>query len=499
MKKYFDYLKEITKDELYEGLLGYGLFSEMLPPFLSSESFFRYCKRNSHLATDGNATYIEYNSMRNINIPRTIGIPSPFNYNGLCKALSDNWENIKKHFENNTKNEEYKKSRIHIRKIKDKKTIFEMSYNNWIYDGDPEANLLNDNKYVVHADISNCFGSIYSHAIPWALVGKKEAKKHITDDTWYNLIDKRIRECKYGETNGILIGPHASNILSEIILTKIDNALGSKEWKYIRNIDDYTCFVKSKDEAYKFLIELGDQLKKYNLSLNYKKTSINELPFALTSSWKHKLDNLSIYYRNNCFDYKSIKSYFDDAVDLMSANDKNAAILNYAIKCIPSDDLSANAKEYCVTYVLHLCLLYPYLLRIIDECVFQKFNVEKEVIGKFVRTIFASSKNNRNFDGICFSIYFAIKYNVSIDIDADFLIEGEDCISCLLAYKYCEKNSIDDGIKKLYKYAGELNTRDEDFYKNWVFVYEVLSTKKLRSNWKGLKKHNVSFLKKEFR
>ena len=41
-KRYTDYLDEITADELYEGLLAFGLFTEKLPPVFSSEEFYRY-------------------------------------------------------------------------------------------------------------------------------------------------------------------------------------------------------------------------------------------------------------------------------------------------------------------------------------------------------------------------------------------------------------------------------------------------------------------------
>ncbi len=499
MKNYYDDMNIINGDELYDGLLGYGLFSEMLPPFLTSEQFLKYCKNHPDIGEEKGSQYIEYNSMRNINIPRSIGIPSPFNYHTLCKVLSENWDMIKDHFRSKTMNDEYKKSRIHIKKIKNTNAIFEMNYDNWKSDGNPEIDLLKDNKYVVHADISNCFGSIYTHAIPWALVGKEIAKTDRDKTKWFNRIDYAAQSCKYGETNGLLIGPHASNVLSEIILTAIDNELGEK-WKYIRKIDDYTCFVKSKDEALKFLTQLNDELRKYNLSLNHKKTSIKELPMALSERWVHKLDNLSIYYRNNRFDYKSIKSYLDNAVDLMNENENNAAILNYAIKCIPSDDMSPNAKEYCVKYVLHLCMLYPYLLRIVDEFVFQRFQVCNDVKCNFVINILFNSQEKRNFDGICYAIYFAIKYCIRIDIDIDLLIENEDCISCLLAYIYCKKNHISDGVLKLYKYAQKIASIEDDFHKNWVFIYELLSSEDLNYNyWKGLKKSNISFLKKEFR
>lgn len=504
MKTYFDYIDEITANELYDGLLGYGLFSDMIPPFLCSDSFLKYCKKNKKVFEQkcDPAQYIEYSSMRNIGIPRIIGIPSPIHYHQLCQKLSENWDKIKIHFLNQTYMDKYKRSRIHIKKMKRTKAIFKMNYNNWRNDENPEIDILKDNRFIVHADISNCFGSIYTHAISWALMGKDVAKSN-TKNThlWYNELDYVTRNCKFGETNGILIGPHSSNVLSEIILTAIDNNL-RKKWEYIRNIDDYTCFVKSKEQAMQFLIDLNDELRKYNLTLNHRKTTIKELPLALTEGWIHRFDNLLMLYRRNGFNYKSIKSYLDNAVELMVANDNNAAILNYAIKCISDNVLSLNAKKYYVKYVLHLCLLYPYLLRIIDEYVFEKFKIDKETFSEFLKNVLKNSEKNHNFDGICYSIYFAIKYNIEIKIEdyVSFLIDKEDCIGCLLAYLYCKKNGCKTEENKLYQYAIKLNSRDEDFYKNWVFVYEVLSRKDLRENtWKGLKKSSVSFISNRFK
>jgi len=46
-KKYTEYLDEITADELYEGLLGYGMFANRLPPVFTSVPFFDYCQANN--------------------------------------------------------------------------------------------------------------------------------------------------------------------------------------------------------------------------------------------------------------------------------------------------------------------------------------------------------------------------------------------------------------------------------------------------------------------
>ena len=46
---YSSYLEELSEDDIYEGLLGYGLFSEKLPACLTSKSFYLFCKDNPDL------------------------------------------------------------------------------------------------------------------------------------------------------------------------------------------------------------------------------------------------------------------------------------------------------------------------------------------------------------------------------------------------------------------------------------------------------------------
>ena len=276
-------MNDISSDELYRRLLAYGLFTEKLPPILSSEAFYNYCTTLKTPFSDGWRQYIYHESMRNINVPRPLGIPNPMAYQKLCQCLADNWDKLKTHFSNQTLNQDYKISRIHIRKLEKNNALFSMSYSNWKIDGTPEPDLLIGNRYIVKADISTCFPSIYTHAIPWALVGKTYAKAHSRksdQSEWYNQIDHFTQNCKNGETHGLLIGPHASNLLSELILTVIDKRLYDAGWRYIRNIDDYTCYVTTYEDGQKFLIALGEELRDFDLSLNFKKTEIQELPVA---------------------------------------------------------------------------------------------------------------------------------------------------------------------------------------------------------------------------
>ncbi len=501
MKRYSDFMNEITQADLYKGLLGYGLFSEKLPPFLSSEDFFSYCIKTNPSFQDKPRAPVYYESMRNTNVPRLIGIPSPMAYQRLCKCLSDYWSELQALFFANTKSERHTVSRIHLRRMSGTQMLFKMNYVNWKIDGSPEPDLLIGSKYIINADISTCFPSIYTHSIPWAIVGKdiaKSRKGNKWKKFWYNQIDHYLQNCKYGETHGLLIGPHANNLLSEIILTAVDSKLSTK-WNYIRNIDDYTCFVKTQEEAQLFLIELSDELRKYDLTLNHKKTEIAELPMAMTEQWHRQIGNPSTFFRNGLFDYISARAYFDSAIEIMHQNRNNSAILNYAIKSLPKDKMTNSAEEYCVKTIMHLSMIYPYLLQIIDEYVFVQYKVSVDTIKVFAQEIYDQELKKHNYDGVCFALLFSLKYGFLLDtIKAQDAIVSDSCLFRLLAFLYFKKNAISNERAQLRQFAISLKTNKEDFGRNWLFVYEALPQSDLSEDWKTLKTHKVSFIRKEY-
>jgi len=520
-KNYIENLKEITKEELFDGLLGYGMFAEKIPLFLTSENFLEFCKKPPKEFTFGNKPrkYIIYESMRNINIPRTLSIPHPIAYRNQCKILSDNWCRLLVYFKNMTKENFYKISRIHIRKILNdlkifeldykeyhiellfEEHLFEMNHKNFYFDDYPEPKLLIGKKYLVKADISNCFPSIYSHALPWALVGKNKAKKSKVNNTkWYNKIDELTRNKKEAETHGILIGPHSSNLVSEIILVAVDNIL-SKKYRYLRNIDDYSCYVKSMEEAEQFLIDLSSELKKYNLALNHKKTEILELPLASSEHWVRKL-NTFVFSDDKKINLKEVRAFLDIALDLMKKNKENSAILNYAIKVLSKKDMTWNAKEYFIDTIHHLVLLYPYLVTILDEKVFKIYKVEVNRIEKIANDIFNIGENKKLFEAMSYAVYFAIKYNFKLKYNVyDIAEKNRDAVFMLLAYLYDKKLSKTkdfnrSAVGKKYKELAKNLLNDIDEY--WIFVYEVLTVGLLKDEWKAMKKAQISFVKNGF-
>lgn len=514
-------MKDLSPDDVFNGLLGFGLFPEKLPPFLSSVDFLNFCKtQEESFFEKGEFGFIIYENTRSINVPRTLSIPNPIAYRNLCNSIAENWENIVTHFDAVTSKDKYKISRIHIRKLKNEEkiftfqygedldlfneneSIFDMYHKNYKVDDNPGITYLIGSHYIVKADISNCFPSIYTHSIPWALVGKSTSKKNkFNRDLWYNKLDLYTRNLKHGETHGILIGPHASNLLSELVLTKVDSEL-SRDYKYIRNIDDYTCYVESHEAAENFLIKLSEELKKFGLQLNHKKTEITKLPITSNEDWICKINSFMFIKEKDTLNFNEVRSFLDIALALMKDNNDNSAILNYAMKMIYKKSMSSNAEDYYIKTIHHLVIIYPYLVHLIDDYLFKPFNVDVEIIGEFARNLLDLGANKRINELISYSIYYAIKYNFKFKCksyeDIFYIAEAnKDCTVMLLAYLYQTKHDTSKFMKQKYCSLAEGLLDEIDLY--WLFIYEVLPASKLKGNWNHMKKKKITFILDEFR
>lgn len=495
-KKYADYMDEISLDDLYEGLLAHGLFSSKIPPVFDSVAFFDYCKNNNPTFSKKAYDYIRYDTMRNTNTPRELGIPVPMAYEALCTVLKTNWSKLQTHFHTYTDGQGHIISRNHIQLRKNKKELFEMNYDDWRNAGSPKDDLLIGKRFVVKADISTCFPSIYTHSIPWALVGKATAKQNRRNG-WYNKIDKACQNVKYEETHGLLIGPHASNLISEVILTVVDYNLYTKGWRYIRNIDDYTCYVETKDKAESFITDLIDELAKFDLPLNHKKTKIEELPCSALEYWVRKLNEFDLLTAGGTVDYKQARAYFDLAVELMKSSGENASVLNYAIKVLSEKDLTESAKAYSWKMSMHLCLIYPYLISLMEEKVFAAFAAPDRAIEDFINKAYDDGLSKRNYEECAYALYLAIKHPTQVqNLNTTNVIQSDDCVYKTMAWLYYKKNNDTASVTALHGDAVSL--AQNDFDRNWIFEYEVLKETELSDDWKQLKRNNISFLKSEY-
>src|SRR6185312_11663464 len=66
-------------------------------------------------------------------------------------------------------------------------------------------------RFVVRADVTRFYQSIYTHSVSWALHGKETAKKKMKDKGLVgNVLDEVLRSGQDGQTIGIPTGPDTS-------------------------------------------------------------------------------------------------------------------------------------------------------------------------------------------------------------------------------------------------------------------------------------------------
>jgi len=104
--------------------------------------------------------------------------------------------------------------------------------------------------HVSLTDVSNCYPSIYTHAVAWALHGREHAKKHRKLDLVGNQLDRLIRSSREGQTNGIPQASLLSHLVAELVLGYCDTYInkkldGTKGIVILRYRDDYRIFANS--------------------------------------------------------------------------------------------------------------------------------------------------------------------------------------------------------------------------------------------------------------
>lgn len=374
----------LSSTALLVGLLDHGLFADKAPPCfttkglatIASEKMAALLEEADEYKLRDNIykcahDYMRYEALRDINIPRHLGIPHPEAYAVQALAISKHWQEIAEH----SNKPSPPISRIHVRHIGGG-PIFEMNYkgSERYQLEEEEIQWMTGAQFVVKTDIASCFPSVYTHAIPWALHEKAKAKKssNLTALTG-NLLDKCTQNTRDRQTNGLLIGPHTSNIISEIVLTRIDADLQGKGYKKLmRHVDDYTFYSDTFEQAEKFVKDLGMCLRAYEMSLNDKKTSILELPRPSAENWRLALNRFAFPKEDDEVRFSVVRSFLDLALECSQAAGKSTP-LNYAIKTLAGNDcprkLNSRAKRMYAQEAMNLALAYPYLVPLLDEFV----------------------------------------------------------------------------------------------------------------------------------
>jgi hypothetical protein len=274
---------------------------------------------------------VEYRATKFNAVSRSYAIPHPVGYAQLANCIAENWAEIEPFQRSHV-------SRIRPRQHADGRLII-MDYDTFTTRATRVRGLAFGKRYVVRADVATCFPSIYTHAIPWAVVGHSAAKS-VTKGGWHNDLDFHARRIARDETQGIPIGPGSSNIIAEIILSVIDKNLEG-EFKFARGvgingmsryIDDYSLYCDSFDEAERFIFRLEQELNSFKLRLNSRKTSIASPVAPFGDQWAVEL-SLRLPPKGASVDAYKCTNFIEFAASL-AARHPEGSVLKYAANAL---------------------------------------------------------------------------------------------------------------------------------------------------------------------
>lgn len=258
--------------------------SHELPPIFSTKTLTdELARKLANCSGPSSSTPVRIRTRRFDGLIRTLQIPHPVPYSNLVLHLHAHWDKLAPLLVSESS---MVKPGAHPH---DGRLVI-MNYERPISMELRRIKASQGMRYQVQADIANCFPSIYTHAIDWALRGIDAAKADRSGSTWQAKLDKKTRNCQNQETIGLAIGPVTSNVLSELILQRVDEELKKTTGcDFTRYVDDYTAYFKDLDGAEHFVQSLDRHLLKYRLSLNTRKTKISRTDTDFGEEWIEQL------------------------------------------------------------------------------------------------------------------------------------------------------------------------------------------------------------------
>lgn len=426
---------------------------------------------------------------------RYIGIPNPLQYMYLSENTIEAWDDII----NIINQSQYSQSKPIYQNEFNRRTLTTSS------SGVAEfiRQMLDasfNKKIELRLDLSKFYPTIYTHSIPWAMLGKNEAKEIYNkgkDEVkrmsqrgdlkallYYkaDAIDVATRNCQGQQTIGIPIGPDTSYTIAELINSRIDICLNDFDEKLTgcRYYDDYYLYVNTIEEAEGIFKFLQAKLHEFGLEINESKVSIKKFPFEFVEKFSADLSQFSFTKRFE----QSIKLYFNIIWKFAEKTpEKISHIFRYALKIFePSviDKISIPPYYWKIfeNLLLKTILLDPTILdvacRILES---YKTFVSKDKLQKLVNLIFKEHIPINQHLEVSWAFWICKKFDLVIETEVCIkALKMRDTVSCLILLDIIKNlphlitmtSELTTEISTLEQSFSEESLRSED----WLLLYE---------------------------
>lgn len=400
--------QRLDKDNFLEQIVRYGFFAEQFPNCFSSDLLADNLDliSNTVSASKGQMAKSKKNSTapttlsiyKNDISRRILSLPNPEAFLRLCKYMQVHWEEI-------------------VGFADSKHSLSPITFIR-TYDGGAEEHINCESlreriraksdfvngikkcirlslgyKYRMKVDITNCYNSIYTHSITWAACDKPIAKSYFRTNTPETVKDTyEVADCidcftrfmKNNETNGIVVGPYVSRIVSEIVLARIDKLLSDRGFVFKRYVDDYKFYFRTEAQAQESLPIIEKVLNEYNLTLNTSKTVIEKYPYEIVSQMQQSFEQ--------ALAKDGVFGVLNAAAQLHLSGEKGA--YKYALKYICDKEIPTN-DLVIIPSLINIMLLDPKYGKYVTGYLMRNLSsINIEVLTQVLNNELDSSLNN---------------------------------------------------------------------------------------------------------
>lgn len=454
----------------------------------------RYRETKSKYST---SKLFEFNIAKGQYSRRKIEVPHPQTYFFLCQEIVNNWKLVNETF----RLSKFSESRL-ISETKTKRSVRTKS-KSWSKFKNNLTEISFNYKVQLKIDITNYYASIYTHSIPWSMLGKETSKKYFkikNDDSArfntlittdidaqkYELADKidtLVRNCNDRQSVGLPIGPDSSFILSEMLGSRLDNEIENSikdiDYKCIRYYDDYYFYTNNVGDSETILKKVQKVFYEYKLEINENKVNIKQLPYFQSDLWNIEIHNYQ--FKNSLIeDVQDLTYYFSLIFKLVEENkDTTSWIISYSLTRFEYGRVKIRKEDIEIFISLLLKTLYldtsniDQIFKIIlSYKAYLTTNELKKIKALLDKLLPEHLSLNHSFE-VAWGLWFFKTFDISPNNELlQAILNSEDQISILIALDIINNKPIS---KRKFDFS-ILETKltpDNLFSKFWLICYEL--------------------------
>jgi hypothetical protein len=464
-------------------LLARGYLPKELPPLVSSTAFSEYAVRGGVVFptikyTEG----ARHNFRRPGGARRGLTIPHPLAYLELGRSLERNWSLIEEVFSKSP----FLASTPKVNISASGRSMVPSFY----FPQRARARVRSSigARFVLSGDLSQCYSSIYTHSIPWALEGKEVSKKKIRDGVFSTIvgndIDVRSQRIQLRQTKGIPIGPDSSLILGELILSSIDQRLcselssrGNSRYRQaaLRITDDFEYYASTTGEAEDVWLAWEKAANHFELHVNPSKTLIRELPEGFDSNWAIELTQMQIRHKS----VSSLVRFFSVVRDL-ARECRESAVFGYAFQRLNRINWVFEDQKAWDVYsdmILASIMTEPSALKVgavaFEQAELHGRVLDLEVMEQTLNQLASFHSELEHGSEVSWALFLLRRFKLKVQSDvAQKIALMEDNLSLLLLHHLVDVSLIEGVDPDLTVFVDRAESQDALSTSDWLLSYE---------------------------